>query len=162
MTCADGNGCYEPGWKCDGHGDCSDASDEENCVRLPLDMYPSLYHLEIQPHIYNGKYKKCHFDGFVKIEMMCRQSTNKIVLHSKELDITVNSIVIRQMGSTEELIYPTLEYNTYYQLIILTSDVQLTAGETYTVEMSFQGKLTYDLVGPYLSSYRRQRDRTWV
>ncbi|CAG2231964.1 ANPEP [Mytilus edulis] len=162
LTCADGNGCYEPGWKCDGHGDCSDASDEENCVRLPLDMYPSLYHLEIQPHIYNGKYKKFHFDGFVKIEMMCRQSTNKIVLHSNELDITVKSIVIRQMGSTEELIYPTLEYNTYYQLIILTSDVQLTAGETYTVEMSFKGKLTYDLVGPYLSSYRRQRDRTWV
>ncbi|XP_052085151.1 aminopeptidase N-like [Mytilus californianus] len=66
------------------------------------------------------------------------------------------------MGSEEEPIYPTLEYNTYYQFIILKSDVQLRAGKTYTVEMSFQGKLTYDLVGLYLSSYKRQSDKTWI
>ncbi|CAC5400197.1 ANPEP [Mytilus coruscus] len=141
FTCGDGNGCYEPGRKCDGDDGCSNASGEENCVRLPLDMYPSLYHLEIQPNIYDSKYKKFYVNGFVKIEMLCRHSTNKIVLHSKELDIAENTIVIRPMGSEEEPIYPTLEYNTYYQFIILKSDAQLTAGKTYTVEMSFQGKL---------------------
>ena len=57
-------------------------------VRLPTDLEPILYTVELQPNMYEGEPADFTFNGSVSIEIRCKQQTNKIHLQIKKLNIT--------------------------------------------------------------------------
>ena len=64
---------------------------------------------------------------------------------------------MKSKDTTEEL------YQSHYEdlereFLIIDTNVQLTQGVMYVVEMSFEGPLVSDLAGLYLSSYSRGND----
>jgi hypothetical protein len=131
-------------------------------VRLPLNLYPTLYDVELQPQMYSGNPKEFFFNGSVRIEMMCMHSTHEIVLHTNKLNITESSIVIQPLGTSEAPMSPDVEYDTVNQFLILKTSRQMTAGANFSVEMTFYGPLIDDLAGLYLSSYDRGNDTMYV
>lgn len=127
----------------------------ERNFRLPHNLYPTVYTVEIQPFIYGDNSENFFFSGHVGIEVECRSSTDEIILHSKMLNITENSIKIRPSGRENDTINSTLEYDTDNEFIILKMSRLMVAGNRYIVEMGFNGHFSEDLVGLYLSSYVR-------
>ena len=131
-------------------------------VRLPLNLYPTLYDVELQPQMYSGNPKEFFFNGSVRIEMMCMHSTYEIVLHTNKLNISESSIVIQPLGTREAPMYPDVEFDTVNQFLILKTSRQMAAGANFSVEMTFYGPLIDDLAGLYLSSYDRGNDTMYV
>ncbi|CAG2231963.1 ANPEP [Mytilus edulis] len=123
-------------------------------VRLPLNLYPTLYDVELQPYMYEGDAKDFYFTGKVTIEMQCIKSTNEIVLHSNKLNISEQSIKVMQMGSGSQISH-SVEFDKVNQFLILKSNTQFMMGSNYSVFIEFRGPLTGDLAGLYLSSYKR-------
>ncbi|XP_071139480.1 aminopeptidase N-like isoform X4 [Mytilus edulis] len=123
-------------------------------VRLPLNLYPTLYDVELQPYMYEGDAKDFYFTGKVTIEMQCIKSTNEIVLHSNKLNISEQSIKVMQMGSGSQISH-SVEFDKVNQFLILKSNTQFMMGSNYSVYIEFRGPLTGDLAGLYLSSYKR-------
>ncbi|CAG2231962.1 ANPEP [Mytilus edulis] len=131
-------------------------------VRLPLNLYPVSYDLELQPFIYDRNPADFYFKGKVKIEMECRRSTNEIVLHSNKLNITTSSVTITPMSSGQSIINPTIEFDTVNQFLILKSNTQFIVGSIYTVYIEFTGPLLPDLAGLYQSSYKRGNNTIYI
>ncbi|XP_052084120.1 aminopeptidase N-like isoform X4 [Mytilus californianus] len=130
--------------------------------RLPLNLYPTVYEVEIQPYIYGDNSEDFFFSGHVGIEVECRSSTNEIILHSKMLHITENTIEIRLSGRHNDTINSTLEYDTDNGFIILKLSRLMVAGNRYIVEMGFDGHFSEDLDGLYLSSYVRDNSTVYL
>ena len=131
-------------------------------VRLPLNLYPTLYDVELQPQMYSGNPKEFFFNGSVRIEMMCMHSTHEIVLHTNKLNISKSSIVIQPLGTNEASIFKDVEFDTVNQFLILKTSQQMAAGANFSVEMTFYGPLIDDLAGLYLSSYDRGNDTIYI
>ncbi|XP_071139489.1 aminopeptidase N-like [Mytilus edulis] len=134
----------------------------ERNFRLPPNLYPTVYTVEIQPFIYGDNSENFFFSGHVGIEVECRSSTDEIILHSKMLNITENSIEIRPSGRENDTINSTLEYDTDNEFIILKMSRLMVAGNRYIVEMGFDGHFSEDLVGLYLSSYVRDNSTVYL
>ena len=64
---------------------------------------------------------------------------------------------MKKKDMTEELFFSHLE-DLEREFLIIETNVQLTQGAMYVVEMSFEGPLVPDLAGLYLSSYSRGND----
>ncbi|XP_076080855.1 aminopeptidase N-like [Mytilus galloprovincialis] len=131
-------------------------------VRLPLNLYPVLYDLELQPFIYDRNPADFYFKGKVKIEMECRRSTNEIVLHSNKLNITTSSVTITPMSFGQSIINPTIEFDTVNQFLILKTSTQFIVGSIYTVYIEFTGPLLPDLAGFYQSSYKSGNNTIYI
>ncbi|XP_063436787.1 aminopeptidase N-like [Mytilus trossulus] len=131
-------------------------------VRLPLNLYPFLYDLEIQPFIYETNSSDFYFIGKVRIDMECRRSTNEIVLHSNKLNITTSSVTITPMSPGQSTIIPTIEFDTVNQFLILKSTTSLVAGSNYSVYIEFNGPILSNLAGLYQSSYQRGNDTIYI
>ncbi|XP_063436761.1 aminopeptidase N-like [Mytilus trossulus] len=135
---------------------------EGRSVRLPLNLYPVSYDLELQPFIYDRNPADFYFKGKVKIEMECKRSTNEIVLHSNKLNITTSSMTITPMSSGQGIINPTIEFDTVNQFLILKTNTQFIVGSIYTVYIEFTGPLLPDLAGFYQSSYKRGNNTIYI
>ncbi|XP_052097491.1 aminopeptidase N-like isoform X1 [Mytilus californianus] len=131
-------------------------------VRLPLNLYPVLYELELQPFIYETNPTDFYFIGKVTIEMECRQSTNEIVLHSNQLNITTSSVRIEPMAPGQNPIIPTIEFDTVNHFLILKTNTQLVSGSNYSVYIEFRGPLLSRPPGFYQSSYQRGNDTIYI
>ncbi|CAC5387007.1 ANPEP [Mytilus coruscus] len=131
-------------------------------VRLPLNLYPVLYELELQPFIYGSNPVDFYFKGKVKIEMECRRSTNEIVLHSNKLNIATSSVRIETMTPEQNPIIPTIEFDTVNQFLILKTNTQFVSGSSYSLYIEFSGPLLPDLAGFYQSSYQRGNDTIYI
>lgn len=127
-------------------------------VRLPLNLYPVLYELELQPFIYETNPTDFYFSGTVTIEMECRQSTNEIVLHSNQLNITKSSVRIEPIAPGQNPIIPTIEFDTVNHFLVLKTNTQLVGGSNYSVYIEFRGPLLSRPPGFYQSSYQLGND----
>ncbi|CAC5387002.1 ANPEP [Mytilus coruscus] len=78
------------------------------------------------------------------------------------LNITENTIEIRPSGKHNNKINSTLEYDTANEFIILKLSRLVVAGNRYIVEMGFDGHLSENLVGLYLSSYVRDNSTVYL
>ncbi|XP_052787465.1 aminopeptidase N-like isoform X1 [Mya arenaria] len=128
-------------------------------VRIPLDLNPLLYTVELQPDMYAPlQPANFTFAGKIKILFNCRQSTNQITLHSKKLTYDGNFTVFHpnDINDDSKNMYSSHSFDMERQFLIVHTKDTLAAGENYTLEISsFHGPLLPDLAGLYLSSYTR-------
>lgn len=129
-------------------------------VRLPTDLAPILYTVELQPNMYEGEPADFTFNGSVSIEIRCKQQTNKIHLQMKKLNIT-SGISVKEVNGIDEL-YSSHSMDLEREFLIIDTKMTLMPNSHYVVSMSFIGPLAADLAGLYLSSYTRGNETVYI
>ncbi len=133
---------------------------------MPENLHPFLYELQIRPYIGSPSLygnKSFTFTGEVSINFTCLTPTNKIVLHSKNLDIKKYSIESIESESTKNIELSSqvdkdekTDFLTFY-----TTDT-LESGLNYTLHIEFSGIITNKLFGFYRSSYlNKEENKTY-
>ena len=116
-----------------------------NDIRLPNDVLPLHYELFMHPNLTSFT-----FHGSVEILLHAHQSTDMIVLHSKELQLS--SVLLTTAAYKPVKIRKQLQYDTFEQLL-LQLEQPLQAQRNYTLKIEFSRRLEEKLEGFYLSSY---------
>lgn len=124
-------------------------------IRLPRHLLPIHYSLKLFPDFYGNDTSLFHFDGQVKIQMECKESTSTVTLHSKQLTLDGGGGRVTALQSTDPGSWTITGWskNEEEELLTLTLDPPLVAGKTFQLELNFTGKLKDDLKGIYWSSY---------
>ncbi|KAK1345103.1 hypothetical protein QTO34_013810 [Cnephaeus nilssonii] len=119
-------------------------------IRLPNTVIPLHYDLFVHPNL-----TSLDFVASEKIEILVRDATQFIILHSKDLEIMNVTL-----HSEEDLRYrkpgrklDVLSYPAHEQIVLLVPE-KLTADLKYYVAIDFQGKLADGFEGFYKSTYR--------
>jgi hypothetical protein len=74
--------------------DLTDAKAHVDDSRLPRDVTPTAYHLDLHPFPEEGFFK-----GRVRINVTCHEATNIITLHAHEnLHIAHSEVTVKQLG----------------------------------------------------------------
>lgn len=119
-------------------------------LRLPNTVIPLHYDLFVHPNL-----TSLDFVASEKIEVLVRDATQFIILHSKDLEImnvTLHSeedLRYRKAGRKLDV----LSYPAHEQIALLVPE-KLTADLKYYVAIDFQGKLADGFEGFYKSTYR--------
>ncbi|KAF3821846.1 hypothetical protein GH733_009888, partial [Mirounga leonina] len=129
-----------------------------NKLRLPSMIIPLHYDLLVHPNL-----TSLDFVGFEKIEVLVRDATQFIILHSKDLEV-MNVI----LQSEEDLRYRkpgkklnVLSYPAHQQIALLVPE-KLMADLRYSVAINFQAKLANGFEGFYRSTYRTRGGKTRI
>ncbi|KAK2183343.1 hypothetical protein NP493_315g04044 [Ridgeia piscesae] len=127
-------------------------------VRLPLNVHPQHYDVQLRPDIYGDDPGQFNFSGSVDIHVNCTRQTDTITLHTKQLDILRASIEI-QMGSgvSEEQSPKCVSWkeDKLREFLILSFDKALKPNFLYKLTIDFNGRIKRNLIGIYLSSYKQ-------
>ncbi|KAK3108903.1 hypothetical protein FSP39_018341 [Pinctada imbricata] len=136
---------------------------EVSDVRIPKNVAPFLYDLEIFPDIYQSDPADFMFKGYVKIWFRTLESTSNITLHQHLLDIDINTITV---GSNETAVPPGVVRSTSEdkdrQFFIIQLENLLADDTVYFVAMNYSGILRDDLTGLYYSSYKRGDETVYM
>ncbi|XP_046387347.1 aminopeptidase N-like [Ischnura elegans] len=118
--------------------------------RLPKGVIPETYHLKIVPFFEKGNFS---FYGVVEIRFNVLDSTDILVLHVKDLQITTQKVMEDDQEGKEIPIKDSvhMEQRDFH---MVTLEHAMLAGKNYKATMSFQGRLRDDLNGFYRSSYK--------
>ena len=119
---------------------------------MPKNIDPFLYELQIRPFIGETKLygnESFTFRGQVSISFTTREFTNKIVLHSKNLEIKNYSISIANESISITQIYKDEKTD----FLTFSTDLFLESGMNYTLKIEFNGIISNKLYGFYKSSY---------
>lgn len=84
------------------------------------------------------------------------KATNKIVLHSKELEIVEKNVTVKQVSAVNETINIPISAHSYSkenEFYTVTLGEKLVPGSIYLYYIPFRGKLSEGLAGYYRSSY---------
>lgn len=122
-----------------------DLRDTPTDYRLPNNTRPLEYelHISVDPN-------KLHFSGRVIIKVLAVEKSHIISLHHRSLSI--NYVHLR--NEIEQIdIFPWKYDNRTQILSVLTNNVDLQAGEVYTLTIFYSGKLGTDYDGFYRTSY---------
>ncbi|XP_026477438.1 aminopeptidase N-like [Ctenocephalides felis] len=111
--------------------------------RLPGDTEPS--HYEVFTSVYLEP--DFRFEGKVKIHLICKKETDKIQLHSSELNITS----IKLDGNETDI--ESKEFVEEADFLIIKLKKKLRDQVQYILEIDYEGKIRDDLTGLYRSSY---------
>uniref|UniRef100_A0A452TKR8 Aminopeptidase n=1 Tax=Ursus maritimus TaxID=29073 RepID=A0A452TKR8_URSMA len=129
-----------------------------NELRLPSMVIPLHYDLLVHPNL-----TSLDFVGSEKIEVLVRDATQFIILHSKDLEIM--NVVLQ---SEEDLRYGkpgkrlnVLSYPAHQQIALLAPE-KLMADLRYSVAIDFQAKLANGFEGFYKSTYRTRGGKTRI
>lgn len=116
--------------------------------RLPNDLKPLSYKLDLRVNLTTLRYS-----GTVTIEIICKNKTRFVILHSAELDILEVSFEKRgQPRENEIAIERVLGFKKNQQLCIELRE-PLLRGVVYFLSLKFKSKISDTLVGFYKSSY---------
>uniref|UniRef100_H2L730 Uncharacterized protein n=1 Tax=Oryzias latipes TaxID=8090 RepID=H2L730_ORYLA len=113
-------------------------------MRLPKTISPLHYDLSLHPNL-----TTLDFTGVVRIDLDVHEDTSVVVLHAKKMHIS-SALLLAPAGTR---VLQVLEYPRFHQLALM-SDVVLTKGRKYEVQLEFAANLSDSYHGFYKSSYR--------
>uniref|UniRef100_A0A3P9M0M0 Aminopeptidase n=1 Tax=Oryzias latipes TaxID=8090 RepID=A0A3P9M0M0_ORYLA len=113
-------------------------------MRLPKTISPLHYDLSLHPNL-----TTLDFTGVVRIDLDVHEDTSVVVLHAKKMHIS-SALLLAPAGTR---VLQVLEYPPFHQLALM-SDVVLTKGRKYEVQLEFAANLSDSYHGFYKSSYR--------
>ena len=123
--------------------------------RLPSDLKPIYYDLDLAPDIYGDDPATFSFQGHVGIVMECVSPTSTITLNAKNLSIAQSGVAVSGVTHAGTMEVVDMEMNDEEDRLSIVLSEELQKGEQYRVDIDFSGPLTNDLTGLYLSSYVR-------
>ncbi len=92
------------------------------------------------------------FEGFVKINLNCAESTNKVVFHSKNLNLKSIKFVDTLINSEIKILSSSLDNDTDFFTINLEKNCD--KGKSYSLEVLFEGNIITNLYAFYKNSYK--------
>lgn len=114
--------------------------------RLPKTVTPQLYDLYLHPNLETGE-----FEGQLVITIEVLQNTDKIILHSANLDIAY--VYFNTFGQTVK----NYSFDTLRDFLIVESTYELEAGTTVNLGFNFRGhEMHTKIVGLYTSAYKKE------
>nr|XP_054753932.1 aminopeptidase N-like [Lytechinus pictus] len=117
--------------------------------RLPTNLKPSHYELSLRTDIHRGI-----FAGNITVHFTCLKETDIILLHTKELNYSVESFRFLKEGGNEEVTLngpPTFyEKNDY---LVLRTVSPLDQGTRYSLSMQYVTVFNANLLGLYQGKY---------
>ncbi|KAK6494850.1 endoplasmic reticulum aminopeptidase 2-like isoform X1 [Huso huso] len=127
-----------------------------NMLRLPDTVISAHYHLLVHPNL-----TTLNFSASVRIEVDVMQSTDFIILHSKDLLIT-KAIIEEETGASQSRKpLQVLEYPPHEQIALVSSDMLLPGGK-YFICIDYAANLSDGFYGFYKSTYRSKDGETRV
>lgn len=127
-------------------------------IRLPTDLEPVLYNVELKPNMYDGPVDQFTFDGYVAIHLLVKNPTDKITLHMADLTLDNSSITLdSSFGSSAPRIM-SYDIDMERQFVIFNLNSSLEQDREYVIKMNFTGPFQSTLVGLYLSQYQRDNE----
>ncbi|XP_033929108.1 aminopeptidase Q [Melopsittacus undulatus] len=125
--------------------------------RLPRNLLPLHYDLELWPRVRPGQAGPFAFSGQVNITVHCLQDTDAAVLHSSGLRSRGAAVVrgpLSEAGAVVEV--AGLRLDAAGEVAVLELRGRLRAGRRYVLQLGFQGRLEEDLDGLFLTRYTDQ------
>lgn len=119
---------------------------EDDGPRLPNDVVPKAYDLSIAANLSTMK-----FSGKVKITIICKQPTDKIILNAKEMDIFQTNITKRKAGKLLKIKDSFMK--TKYEHYIIELEEELVKHKKYTIILGYTANVSKTLDGLYRSYY---------
>ena len=123
-----------------------DSDLEDDGPRLPADVIPKAYDLSIAVNL-----STMTFSGEVKITVLCKVPTEKIVLHAKDMNIYKTNVT---KGRTRTLLKLRKKYTkAKYDHYIIELDKELKKHKQYTIILKYMANISKTLDGFYKSYY---------
>ena len=123
-----------------------DSDLEDDGPRLPTDVIPKAYDLSIAVNL-----STMTFTGEVKITVLCKVPTEKIVLHAKDMNIFKTNVT---KGKTGKLLKLRSKYmKAKYDHYIIELDKEIKKRKKYTIIMKYMANISKTLNGFYKSYY---------
>lgn len=117
--------------------------------RLPRSSEPTHYDIELTTNVHLGQRA---FTGFVRIEILIKENSDSITLHSRGL--TIEQVRLLDWDANVlEVVSRAETQNNFLIIEGLGTPLQLQEGETYWVEITYRGQLSVGTSGFYRSSY---------
>ncbi|XP_053669421.1 aminopeptidase N [Anopheles marshallii] len=145
-----------------------DSSNLNSSYRLPKSITPEHYNLQVFTHL--GDERGFIFYGQVVIRFLCLEDTDKVVLHSKNLTLSEERVLLREIVSdnqpnrSQQIDIKSLEYVTEHDYAVFHVSTPLKKGERYEISIPFESNLSTGLIGYYRSSYidKKTKQKTWL
>ncbi|XP_026482613.1 aminopeptidase N-like [Ctenocephalides felis] len=158
--------------------------DENNIYRLPRNVVPQHYHLNLITYL--DEAMNYSFSGQIAIAVRCVRPTKEIILHALELDIDeknlqvleimTNHVERKQKSTNNTLAWIDREnlvksagylpkvnetaQNDFYRIEL---NQEMNVGETYVVMIKFTGLIKETLSGYYRCSYKKENgEKEWL
>ncbi|CAK8674727.1 unnamed protein product [Clavelina lepadiformis] len=127
-------------------------------LRLPKNITPYHYVIDLQPHLTPGPNGTFIFNGTSSVEFVVTNSTKYVILHSKKL---VYSAVTLFNDEGQNV---TSNHKLYkkHQYLIVEAKTDLEAGRHYNLTTEFYGNLSDDNAGLYRGNYTNTAGETIV
>ncbi|EFX67103.1 hypothetical protein DAPPUDRAFT_203789 [Daphnia pulex] len=129
----------------------------QNVTRLPRTVLPRHYDVRLLPILEKGNFTVL---GRVSIDIQCLQSTDRIVLHSSDIQVDLKSVQVIERGADKTLSIERIDYETVAEFLVIRLNVGqqqgkaiLAKGSNYTVSMNFVANLTETSAGFFRSVY---------
>ena len=123
-----------------------DSDLEGDGPRLPTDVLPKAYDLSLAVNL-----STMTFSGEVKITVLCKEPTEKIVLHTKDIHIYKTHVM---RGKSGKLLNLKNKYmKTKYDYYIIEFEEELKKHKKYTINIKYIANVSKTLDGLYKSYY---------
>ncbi|XP_046648039.1 aminopeptidase N-like [Daphnia pulicaria] len=128
-------------------------------VRLPKNLRPLHYDIRLLPWMDESNFT---INGFIHILIECVENTNKIVLHST--DIEIDRVSVKIVNNAEIIEIDEFEENIERQFFIihLKSIHLLEEGNRYNISMNFTSILNEHQHGFYRASYTEYGQKKYI
>lgn len=135
------------------------AMTDEGGMRLPKNVLPVSYEIQLLPIIEEGNFTT---PGFVEIVVDCIETTSAISMNSADISIDESSIMISDIASQEPIGVMNLMVEDDRQIITIELDSQLMSGRQYKISMNFVAVLNDELRGFYRSTYEENGETKYL
>jgi hypothetical protein len=122
--------------------------------RLPVNLKPYYYDVRIEAKF--DKYTKpVDFDGYVRVDMDCVQSTNTIVLHASNIHIYNDSLSVKGITQVDfETKQILMSFDADMEFLILNLSKFLDANQKYSLFIKYKGFVNDKPNGLFRRSYK--------
>ena len=115
-----------------------DQCPEDNIIRLPRDLLPTNYHIELKPDIYTADTADFNFWGKVTVDMEAKGHTSYIQLNYNNYEIDDATLVVTKDGVAVEVESIRRNKTLDQDLYLVELEEQLYPGETIQVKYPIQ------------------------